>query len=325
MRTILFALLAVLSPAFAIAGVEPAQQAAAATAAQQQAAAAAGQGYHVVMLHDSDTTKATDLMDVLTKKLGATEEKAQTMIERVGQKGKAVVVAGSKDSCDEAAQLFEAIGMKTEVRPLSAEDMPSVYDDSDVIVAGAAGLTALIESEDAGFLVVFYAPWCGPCKQIVPAVKEAATELKADGIKVAAVDGQMNGQVAQQLGVRAFPAIKWLKREEQNGEKVLAVADYEGGRDSGSFVRFCKAAHKAGALRSKLGATERTPAPDASEKDSAETAAKVDQTADAAPAATSAPPKSKLAQSKVGGAGASVGIKKAQMPAEAEGEPKAAA
>ena len=56
----------------------------------------------------------------------------------VDKDGKAVVVAGSKESCEEAAAVFHEIGMKTEVRLLSKDDLPkqetgpSEYDDSDV-------------------------------------------------------------------------------------------------------------------------------------------------------------------------------------------------
>ena len=58
------------------------------------------------------------------------KDKALAVIQRVDQKGKAVVVAGSKSSCEDAAKYFREIGMTCEVRPLRAEDMPSEYEDS---------------------------------------------------------------------------------------------------------------------------------------------------------------------------------------------------
>ena len=149
--------LAFAASASAVAGAAPA--AAAAQGGAAQAAADPAAGYHVVELENSETVSAEKLLAVLTEKLGATKEKAMAVIERVDAKGKAVVVAGSKDSCVEAAELFVGIGMKAEVRPLRAEDMPSEYDDSDVIVAGPARLQELIESDHAGLLVVFFAPW----------------------------------------------------------------------------------------------------------------------------------------------------------------------
>ena len=37
--------------------------------------------------------------------------------------GSAVVVAGSKESCDQAAELFNKIGMKTEVRQVNTDEV----------------------------------------------------------------------------------------------------------------------------------------------------------------------------------------------------------
>ena len=156
----------------AASGSAAAGAAPAAAAAQGGAAAQAGAdpaaGYHVVELENSETVSAEKLLAVLTDKLGATKEKAMAVIERVEAKGKAVVVAGAKESCTEAAELFVGIGMKAEVRPLRAEDMPSEYDDSDVIVAGPARLQELIEADHAGLLVVFFAPWYGRLPQLLP-------------------------------------------------------------------------------------------------------------------------------------------------------------
>jgi len=152
---------------------------------------------------------------------------------------------------------------------------------------------------------------------MVPALKEAATQLKADGIAVAAIDGQMSPQVAQHLGVRAYPTIQWLKREGD----ALAVAPYQGARDTESFVRFARAAHKAGSLKSKLGQSEKVQ--EAAEgSDAAEGTPKAEAAAPAGEEAT-AKSKSKLGQSKVGASGGSVGVQKAKMPAEAEAEPPA--
>ena len=147
----------------ALAATAQAVQAQAAPAAQTQASqetAAAQAGYHVVVLHNSESTSAEALAKVLTEKFNTDREKVLPLIEKIDKEGKAVVIAGSKDSCDAAALLFDEIGLTTEVRPLDATDMPSEYDNSDVVVGGAKQLTEALSKPD-GILVAFHAPWCG--------------------------------------------------------------------------------------------------------------------------------------------------------------------
>ena len=75
----------------------------------------------------------------------------------MAQKGKAVVVAGAKQTCEAAAQKFRDLEMTATVRPLQASDMPSEYSDSDVIVADTAMFKELL-ADSAGALVAFCEP-----------------------------------------------------------------------------------------------------------------------------------------------------------------------
>jgi len=255
------------------------------------------------------------------EELGADKEKSDLLVKRIGENGKAVVVAGSKESCAEAAEHFHKIGMKTEVRPLLVTDLPSEYDESDVVVAGPSTLSELLDNHPSGIMVTFYAPWCGHCKTMVGDYKQAATTLKAQGIALAAIDGQMSPQLAQHLGVRAYPSIKWLKRDGEN----LVVAAYEGERNADAFVRFATAAHKAGALKSKVGQATMEGGSEGVKKAEAADEAGTAAEPPAKSAEAAAPAKSKLGQSKVGAGGSAVGVTKAKMPAEAEAEKPAGA
>ena len=124
-------ILALLLPVAAVLAEPAAQAATTASAARAQ--------YHVVEVQNSESTTVEALLAVLDK-LGADKEKAMPIIEKIDKIGKAVVVLGTKENCDEAAELFHEIGMVTEVRQLKASDLPSPYDDSDVVSAGTAEL-----------------------------------------------------------------------------------------------------------------------------------------------------------------------------------------
>jgi thioredoxin 1 len=68
-------------------------------------------------------------------------------------------------------------------------------------------------------LVDFWAEWCGPCKQIAPALDELASDL-AGKLTVAKINIDENPMTPSKYGVRGIPTLMLFKGGEVAATKI---------------------------------------------------------------------------------------------------------
>uniref|UniRef100_G3P4Z2 Protein disulfide-isomerase A6 n=1 Tax=Gasterosteus aculeatus aculeatus TaxID=481459 RepID=G3P4Z2_GASAC len=85
---------------------------------------------------------------------------------------------------------------------------------------------------DAVWLVEFYAPWCGHCKNLEPEWAAAASAVKEQTkgkVRLGAVDATVHQAVSSRYGIRGFPTIKIFRKGEE-------PEDFQGGRSRGDII-----------------------------------------------------------------------------------------
>lgn len=72
-------------------------------------------------------------------------------------------------------------------------------------------------------MIDFWAPWCGPCKQMAPNIELAGEEL-AERLVVAKANVDENPELASKHGVRGIPTLLFFRDGKVVGRQVGALS-----------------------------------------------------------------------------------------------------
>jgi len=106
-----------------------------------------------------------------------------------------------------------------------------------VIELTDANFEELVFGSEDTWLVEFFAPWCGHCKNLAPTYEQLGDVFShaKDKVVVAKVDADGAGKpLGQRFGVTGYPTLKWF---DENGN----AEPYEGGRDFDALASFVTA------------------------------------------------------------------------------------
>ena len=104
--------------------------------------------------------------------------------------------------------------------------------DGHPVELSDADFDQVVERSDLPVIVDFWAPWCGPCRQMAPQFAQAAGSLKGRALLVK-VNSDDNPRTASRFGIRSIPTLVKL----DHGREVSRVA---GARPAGQIVQFAQ-------------------------------------------------------------------------------------
>ena len=80
----------------------------------------------------------------------------------------------------------------------------------EVVHVTAENFEEEVVNADKPVLIDFWAPWCGPCKMLLPIIDEIAA--MQDKVKVCKVNGDEEGDLIMQFKVRSIPTLVVLDK-----------------------------------------------------------------------------------------------------------------
>jgi protein disulfide-isomerase A6 len=99
---------------------------------------------------------------------------------------------------------------------LFARDSAATFytEEDDVVELDDKTIMSEVMGSTDGWMVEFYAPWCGHCAKLAPDYKKTAKAVK-DYVKVGALDADKYKDIAGGFGVKGFPTIRVFNKPGQ--------------------------------------------------------------------------------------------------------------
>ena len=91
-----------------------------------------------------------------------------------------------------------------------------------IVAAGDDSFAEIAEAASLPVVVDMWAPWCGPCRLVSPALTQLATEL-AGRVKLVKVNVDESPKLQQRFAVQAIPTLMVLRHGQVVAQRAGAV------------------------------------------------------------------------------------------------------